>query len=94
MAPLRDKILEALDHDFRASADIARRAGVDATQAAPVLGHLRQHGLVESTRRGTRSLWRRRLPPANGTPILSSNAWSSSESATTTPAGASDDTDS
>jgi DNA-binding transcriptional ArsR family regulator len=59
MAALRDRIWAALDYQFRSAADIARRAGVDATSAAPALGHLRQHGAVESRRDGTKTLWRR-----------------------------------
>jgi hypothetical protein len=59
MASLRDRIWDALDYQFRSSADIARRAGVDATSAAPALGHMRQHGTVESRLEGARTLWRR-----------------------------------
>jgi predicted transcriptional regulator len=58
MSRLRDQILLALDHEFRTRAEIADRAGVDPTQAAPALGHLRQHGIVECAPHGARSLWR------------------------------------
>jgi hypothetical protein len=57
---LRDRIWAALDHQFRSAADIARRADIDATSAAPALGHMRQHGRVEARLDGTRTLWRRR----------------------------------
>ena len=63
---LRDRIWAALDHQFRSSADIARRAGVDATSAAPALGFMRQRGRVESRMDGTRTLWRRQPTPARG----------------------------
>lgn len=59
MGSLRDHIWAALDHQFRSSADIADRAGVDTTSAAPALGHLRQQGKVESRTDGGRTLWRR-----------------------------------
>jgi hypothetical protein len=66
MASLRDRIWAALDHQFRSSADIAQRAGVDATSAAPALGLMRQHGRAETRVDGTRTLWRRRPAPALG----------------------------
>lgn len=59
MAALRDRLWAALDHQFRSSAEIARRAGVDPTSAAPALGHMRQEGSVESRSDGGRTLWRR-----------------------------------
>jgi hypothetical protein len=59
MGSLGDRIWAALDHQFRSSADIARRAGVDATSAAPALGHLRRHGRVQSRPDGAKTLWRR-----------------------------------
>lgn len=64
MTQLREQIMSALDYEFRLSVDIARRAGVDATQAAPALGHLRQRGVVEWAPEGNHSLWRLRPQPA------------------------------
>jgi hypothetical protein len=69
MASLRDRLWAALDDQFRSSADIARRAGVDATSAAPALGHMRQHGRVESRVDGARTLWRRATPALGRLPV-------------------------
>jgi len=66
MTRLRDQILAALDYEFRPSTEIAKRAGVDATQAAPTLGHLRQRGIVECAPQGSRSLWRLRPHATRG----------------------------
>src|SRR6185295_6988531 len=55
MGSLRDRLWAALDHHFRSSADIAARAGVDATSAAPALGWMRQRGAVEACQEGTRT---------------------------------------
>lgn len=51
----------ALDGEFRSTADVAESAGMDAHQAAPVLGHMRRVGAVEWRQRGGISLWRQ--PP-------------------------------
>jgi hypothetical protein len=48
-----------MDHEFRPCSEIAARAGIDKTSAAPALGYLRQAGRVESVSNGTASLWRR-----------------------------------
>lgn len=77
MTRLRDQLLAALDDEFRTSVDIARRAGVEATQAAPALGYLRQEGIVESTAHGAPRLWRLRQPPRRRdlSPAESDAAW-------------------
>jgi hypothetical protein len=69
MASLRDRLWDALDDQFRSSADVARRAGVDATSAAPALGYMRQRGRVESRADGTRTLWRRATPALGRLPV-------------------------
>jgi hypothetical protein len=69
MASLRDRLWAALDDQFRSSAEIARRAGVDATSAAPALGHMRQHGRVDSRLDGTRTLWRRHASARGRLPV-------------------------
>jgi predicted Rossmann fold nucleotide-binding protein DprA/Smf involved in DNA uptake len=65
MTRLRDQILAALDHEFRPSREIAKRAGLDATQVAPALGHMRQRGIVECAPGGPSPVWRL-MPLVNG----------------------------
>jgi hypothetical protein len=59
MSKLRDQVLAVLDDEFRPCADVAHRAGLEPTSAAPVLGHLRQGGLAESRQEGEHLVWRR-----------------------------------
>jgi DNA-binding MarR family transcriptional regulator len=59
---LRRRIWSALDHQFRSSAEVAERAGIDKTSVAPALGQMRQAGLVEWNRDSEASPWRRQRP--------------------------------
>jgi hypothetical protein len=59
MAALRDQIWAALNDEFRSTAEVAERAGVDAQRAAPALAHMRRAGGIECCRRDVTSFWRR-----------------------------------
>ena len=63
VSPLREQLLLALDHKFRTTADVAQRAGMMPSRAAPALGTLRRLGWVEWRVDGRVSSWR--LPSAD-----------------------------
>lgn len=50
MIAMCDRVWQALSDAVRSGAEVAQRAGVQPTSAAPALGQLRQHGRVESQR--------------------------------------------
>ena len=57
---LHSQVRAALDDEFRTTVEIAKRAGVTPSHAAPVLGNLRRQGIAEWQVEARTSSWRLR----------------------------------
>jgi hypothetical protein len=58
MTALGDRVLNAVNTEYRSTADVAGRARLEPHTISSTLGRLRARGLVELKHEAGRSLWR------------------------------------